>query len=121
MTQNTAYLRCDTLGVLFSACAVVMVGKSRDHRLPIVLAAILGMLAFATKQHFVASTASCALYLFLKNRKLGMLFIGASVFLYGAFAIFAQAAWAVGTGSAPMLPFLSILEVSHTQFPILKR
>jgi hypothetical protein len=96
MTQNTAYLRCDTLGLLFSASAVVIAEKSRDHRLLIVLTAILGMLAFATKQHFVASTASCALYLFLKNRKLGMLFIGASVLLYGAFAIFAQAVWGSG-------------------------
>jgi hypothetical protein len=96
MVQDTAYLRCDTLGVLFSACAVVMAEKSRGHRLLILLTAILGMLAFATKQSFVPSTASCALYLFLRNRKIGMLFIGASVLLYGAFAMFAQAAWGSG-------------------------
>jgi hypothetical protein len=94
--QNGAYLRVDTLALLFSLLAIALLEGGEGEYLRICLAAVLGFLAFTVKQSSISATCACFLFLCCQNRKGATLFAVLTSCLYGGFALFAQIVWGSG-------------------------
>lgn len=110
IVSHTVFLRNDSMALFFSAAAVVCAEKAIKRRWQIVTASILGFTAFVSKQSFLAATASCFVYLFLKDRRDALFFGLLSLFLCTAFLLFAQFHWGQGfwfsVFVAPRNPFI---------------
>jgi hypothetical protein len=94
--QNAAYLKPDTLALLFSLLAIVLLDGGEGEYPRICLAAVLGFLAFTVKQSSISATCACFLFLCCQNRKKATLFAALTCCLYGGFAVFAQIVWGSG-------------------------
>ena len=95
VTQRAAFVRGDLLGLAFAAWAVVML-CGRDGRRRPVTAALLCVLALATKQTFVAAPAACGLALLLEDRRRALRFVLTFAALAGGLALWATLAWGPG-------------------------
>jgi hypothetical protein len=96
VVMYAAYLRSDTLGMLFSAAAIVLLDRVHPKNPFLVLIAFLCFLAFLSKQSFVAASITCCLFLIVKNRKTGIFFTIVLGSMYAIFAAMAQSCWGSG-------------------------
>ena len=103
--QNAAYLRADTLALLFSLLSIVLLSGEGKY-LQICLAALLGFLAFTVKQTSISATFGCLLFLGFQNRRNAILFAALTCCLYGGFALFAQIVWGSGYWFSAYLSFM---------------
>jgi hypothetical protein len=94
--QNAAYLRGDTLALLFSLLAIFLLDGEEGNYRRICLAAILGFIAFAVKQTSISATCACFLFLCSQNWKSARAFLALTCCLYGGFAVLAQMVWGSG-------------------------
>jgi hypothetical protein len=79
VTSNTAFLKNDTLALLFSVWAVALLARARG-RLPLqVLSAVLCALAFCAKQSYGAASAACVLWLLFTDPRRGLVYLGVGV------------------------------------------
>ena len=96
VSQWGAYVKNDSLALAFAAFAVVTVDRSRGRAWLLALAALLCVLAIATKQSFLAASLASALFLFLRDRR-GFAVFAASGALFGAgFLLLALVHWGPG-------------------------
>jgi hypothetical protein len=95
IVSNTAFARQDPMALFFAALAVVLVSRSRS---PIVLlgAGACAAIAVLTKQTYLSAAVACTLYLLLRRRRDGLVFVGCLLALGTAFALLAQFAWGEG-------------------------
>jgi hypothetical protein len=96
IVSNTAYLKNDSMALFSSAAAVVWAEKANDTPWKIVLVALFCFVAFVSKQSFLAATASCFFYFFLKGRKSDSMFATFLLFLFVIFGLFAHFHWGRG-------------------------
>jgi len=66
--SNSAFLKNDTLALCLSAWAVVAVSRTGTARWAHLIAALLSVLALATKQSYGAAFLACACYLLVQHR-----------------------------------------------------
>jgi len=90
IVSHTAYLRNDSMALFFSAAAIVSAEKADDTPWKIVLVALFCFAAFVSKQSFLAATASCFFYFFVKGRKSGSVFAAFLLSLFVIFGLFAH-------------------------------
>jgi hypothetical protein len=96
VTQNAALLKNDTLGLAFSMLAVLAAARAPRALAWIALSAVLCVLAIACKQSFLAAPAACALFLWMRDRRSGLLFAGLAGGLGLAAFGLARLAWGPG-------------------------
>lgn len=78
----TCYYNVDTLGVLFSLIGIYLVFKYENSRI-VYLSIPFFLLSVYTKQSFIAAPIASFIYLFLKDKKLGI----KNIILFGASGI----------------------------------
>jgi hypothetical protein len=100
---STAYLRSDDAGLFFSVAAVVTVAKGATGR-RVVLPAFLCAIAVACKQSFIAASATCFLYLVLRDRRLASVFALWMTGFVAVLAALATARWGPGFWFCVLLP-----------------
>ncbi|MGH7151229.1 MAG: hypothetical protein ACREIU_11040, partial [Planctomycetota bacterium] len=95
---HAAYVKCDSLALLLSALAVVLLGEGAPTSGRVAASALLAFLSTATKHSYVASAAAGFLHLLLVRRKGAFLFAG----IYGGGvavgSLLAILAWGKGFG-----------------------
>jgi hypothetical protein len=93
VTQNAALLKNDSAALLFSVAAVLAVARGGRW---IWIAPLACVLAFASKQSFVAAPIAAVAYLALADRKRALPFALATAGAIAAFVGAARAAWGPG-------------------------
>ncbi|MGK2961464.1 MAG: hypothetical protein ACSLFK_04865 [Gemmatimonadaceae bacterium] len=94
VTANAATVKNDSIGLLFSAGAVIVIGRRAGGNRDAVIAALLASLAFASKQSFIAAPVACWLFLLHSDLRAAMrfaayyagfmtLFLGGGALLWG--------------------------------------
>jgi hypothetical protein len=74
VVSNTAFLKNDPMGLLFAALAVIAAWRSRGEDIRwIALSSALAVIAFFSKQYFIAPAASCTLCLPVRSPRRGLL------------------------------------------------
>jgi hypothetical protein len=104
VTSNTAFLKNDTLALVFSAWGVFVLARARG-RLPWQLvSAVLCGLAFCAKQSYGAAAAACVLWMFFTQPRRGLIYLGA-----GVATLLVAIAWAWSEGFA-FCVFVALLD-----------
>lgn len=96
VTQNAALLKNDTLGLAFSMVAVLAVERAPRSAVRILVSALACVLAIACKQSYLAAPAACAIFLWMRDRRSGLLFTGLAGGLGLAAVGLARLAWGPG-------------------------
>lgn len=110
VTSNTAFLKNDTLALLFSVWGVVVLAQARG-RLPWQLAsAVLCGLAFCAKQSFGAAAAACVLWMLITQPRRGLIYLGAGV---ATLAISILWAWSEGFAFCVFVALLDPMEATQ--------
>ena len=93
--RYSAYVKNDSLALLFSVAAVVLVSRP-VFRWQLFLVALLCLLAIASKQSFVSATAACFFYFLLNDRRRAIRFAACYALLAGIGGGLATAVWGNG-------------------------
>jgi hypothetical protein len=94
ITAYATYLRMDPLGLLLSALSVLALARPTPRR--VALAAVLAVLAVATKQTFLAAGAAGMLFLALRDRRLALRYLVVGAGAAAALAMLATLLWGRG-------------------------
>jgi len=94
VVKSTAVARNDSLGLLFSALAVVLLARTKGRALPLV--AVLCCLAFWTKQSFLAASATAVIFVVTQDRRRGVAFAGSLAALFAATGLWAHGLFGTG-------------------------
>ncbi len=70
-----AYLKNDSMGLFFSVLAIVYIYRHSSFIRDIILASFICVLAFYTKQYFIAAALAIFLYLLFQNFQKGIIFL----------------------------------------------
>ena len=109
VSSNLAFLKNDGTALFFSALAILIISKAPRTHLRLANAALCCVLAIASKQIFVAASATCFVYLFLNQRREALRFAGYYAVLAALATMVAQVAWGNGfwwcVFHAPKMPF----------------
>jgi hypothetical protein len=96
VVSHAMFMRNDSMALFFSAAAVVWAEKADKTPWKIVLVSLLCVVAFSSKQSFVAATGTCFFYFLTKKRQAALIFGASSLFLLTIFGLFAQFYWGEG-------------------------
>lgn len=94
--SHTAYLRNDSMGLLFSVLAIVLAEKHDGRFWKIILIALISFLAFLSKQSYVSAAISCFIFFLLNNKKEALKFALSIIFFSIFLEIFALFYWGNG-------------------------
>lgn len=94
--QNTVFLKTDTLALCLAVFAVVTAHNFRGHIAAPVASAALAILAISSKQYFVASGATCAIFYLLNDRRQFFIFLFSSVLFVTIFLTIVSTCWGNG-------------------------
>jgi hypothetical protein len=96
VVSNTAFLKNDSMGLLFSVSAVLCIARWRTSAWWVVASAVLCVAAFFSKQYFIAAPVACFLFLATKDWKKAVLFGVAGAGLLAALLAAAMLYWGSG-------------------------
>lgn len=96
VVSNTAFLKNDSMGLLFSALSVVLLGETRRSFRWLVLSSVCAVAAFFCKQSFVAAGLAGFFFLLLDQRKQAFQFAALTALLLAVCLGLSRVAWGAG-------------------------
>jgi hypothetical protein len=93
VVSHTPFLRNDSMALFFSAAAVVLAERACGRPWQVIIVSFLCLVAFTSKQSYLAATASCFFYLLMRHRKDALIFAASSLTFFTLFGVFARFCW----------------------------
>lgn len=116
VTSNTAFLKNDPLGLMFSVWAIVLLANRRQQACWVIVAALFCVLALATKQTFVSSAIAGSLYLIVADRSKFAVFAISGLGFGIVFLVMAQLVWGSGFWHSTLGAIRQPIEPGHFLF-----